>query len=91
MGYVTAVRILDEESLQACAAYVDLNPERAVLAETLEASDYTSVQHRITSLKENRRKERPIVFPAKSQGKALQRQRFSRWTHEPCQPHEPRK
>ena len=45
MGYVTAVRILDEESLQACAAYVDLNPERAVLAETLEASDYTSVQH----------------------------------------------
>ena len=53
MGYVTAVRILDEESLQACAAYVDLNPERAVLAETLEASDYTSVQHRITSLKEN--------------------------------------
>jgi REP element-mobilizing transposase RayT len=47
-----AVRILDEESLLACAAYVDLNPIRAALAETLEASDYTSVQRRITSLKE---------------------------------------
>jgi hypothetical protein len=48
-----AVRILDEESLLACAAYVDLNPIRAALAATLEASDYTSVQPRITSLKEN--------------------------------------
>jgi hypothetical protein len=48
-----AVRILDEESLLACAAYVDLNPIRAALAETLEASDYMSVQRRITTLKEN--------------------------------------
>jgi hypothetical protein len=32
---------------------VDLNPIRAALAETLEASDYTSVQRRITTLKEN--------------------------------------
>ena len=31
----------------------DLNPIRAALAETLEASDYTSVQRRIESLKEN--------------------------------------
>jgi REP element-mobilizing transposase RayT len=44
------VRILDEETLLACAAYVDLNPIRAALAETLEASDYTSVQRRIGSL-----------------------------------------
>ena len=33
-----AVRILDEETLLACAAYVDLNPLRAALAETLETS-----------------------------------------------------
>jgi hypothetical protein len=45
-----AVRILDEETLLACAAYVDLNPIRAALAETLETSDYTSVQRRIASL-----------------------------------------
>ena len=46
-----AVRILDEESLLAGVAYVDLNPIRADLAETLEASDYTSVQRRIDALK----------------------------------------
>jgi len=42
-----AVRLMDEESLLACAAYVDLNPMRAALAETLEASDHTSAQRRI--------------------------------------------
>ncbi len=42
-----AVRLLDEESLLACAVYVDLNPIRAALAETLEESDFTSVQRRI--------------------------------------------
>ena len=45
-----AVRLLDEETLLACAAYVDLNPIRAALAETLEESDFTSVQRRIQAL-----------------------------------------
>ena len=44
------MRILDDESLLACAAYVDLNPIRAALAETLEHSDFTSVQRRIQSI-----------------------------------------
>ena len=48
-----AVRILDEETLLACAAYVDLNPIRAALADTLEESDYTSVQRRLAALKSN--------------------------------------
>ena len=47
-----AVRILDEESLLAGVAYVDLNPIRADFAETLEASDYTSVQRRVEALKD---------------------------------------
>jgi hypothetical protein len=47
-----AVRLLDEESLLACAAYVDLNPIRAALAETLGESDFTSVQRRIQSLQD---------------------------------------
>ena len=44
------MRICDETALLACAAYVDLNPIRAALAETLEGSDYTSIQRRIESL-----------------------------------------
>ena len=49
-GRFRAVRICDEAALLACAAYVDLNPIRAALAETLEESDYTSIQRRIESL-----------------------------------------
>lgn len=47
-----AVRLLDEAAILACAAYVDLNPIRAAMAETLEASDFTSVQRRIESLEQ---------------------------------------
>ncbi len=32
-GVVLAVRLMDEESLWACDAYVDLNPIRAAMAE----------------------------------------------------------
>jgi len=49
-GRYKAVRILDEESLLACAAYIDLNPIRAEVAETLEQCDYTSVQRRIQAI-----------------------------------------
>jgi hypothetical protein len=46
-----AVRLLDEEAILAGAAYVDLNPIRAAIAQTLETSDYTSVQRRIEALR----------------------------------------
>jgi hypothetical protein len=46
-----AVRLLDEASLVACSAYVDLNPIRAAIAESLETSAYTSIQQRIEQLK----------------------------------------
>jgi REP element-mobilizing transposase RayT len=36
-----------EQALLACMAYVDLNPVRAGEADTLEGSDYTSVQARL--------------------------------------------
>ena len=52
-GRFRAVRILDEVTLMACAAYVDLNPIRAAIAETLEESDYTSVQRRIHAMTAN--------------------------------------
>ena len=46
-----AVRLLDETAILACAAYVDLNPIRAEMAQTIEASDFTSAQKRLTALR----------------------------------------
>ncbi len=36
-----AVRLLDETAILACAAYVDLNPIRAALAEMIEETQYS--------------------------------------------------
>ena len=47
-----ATRLVDEASLLACAAYVDLNPIRAAICQTLETSDHTSVQRRIAALRD---------------------------------------
>ena len=46
-GRFKSQALLDEASLIAAMAYVDLNPVRAAMATTPEASDYTSVQQRI--------------------------------------------
>jgi hypothetical protein len=48
-GRFKAVRLCDEAAILACAVYVDLNPIRAGLALTPEASPYTSVRRRILS------------------------------------------
>ena len=45
-----AVRLIDEEAILAAAAYVDLNPIRAAMAETIEDSEFTSAQRRVQSL-----------------------------------------
>ena len=56
-----AVRLLDEAAVAACVAYVDLNPIRAALAETLEESPYTSVQRRIQSMQVKRDADRSLA------------------------------
>lgn len=40
--------LLDESALLACLAYVDLNPVRANMADTLEASKHTSIKKRLS-------------------------------------------
>jgi len=46
-GRFKSQALLDEASVLAAMAYVDLNPIRAGMAETPEESDYTSIQQRI--------------------------------------------
>jgi hypothetical protein len=46
-----AGRLLDETAILACAAYVDLNPIRAAITETIEDSDFTSAQKRAAALR----------------------------------------
>ncbi len=48
-GRFKSQALLDERALFAAMAYVDLNPIRATLAETLVDSNYTSVQERVVS------------------------------------------
>ncbi len=54
-----AVRLLDETAILACAAYVDLNPIRAAMAETIETSDYTSAQQRALEFQQSSSKPLP--------------------------------
>ena len=48
-GRFKSQALLDEAAVIACMAYVDLNPVRAKMAKTVEASDYTSIQQRINA------------------------------------------
>ncbi len=64
-GRFKSQALLEERALLACMAYVDLNPVRAGLSETLEESDYTSIQERIQAYLRNR-EGRPEIDQAPS-------------------------
>jgi len=54
-GRFKSVAILDEESLLATCAYIDLNPVAAGIAEVPEASAHTSIKQRVEHVKEQGR------------------------------------
>jgi hypothetical protein len=45
-GRFSSQALLDEKALAACSAYVDLNPIRAGIADSLTGSDHTSIKRR---------------------------------------------
>ena len=54
-GRFKSVAILDEESLLATCAYIDLNPVAAGIAPTPEESDHTSIKERVDHVRSQRR------------------------------------
>ncbi len=89
-GRYKAQVLLDESSLLACAAYVDLNPIRAALSETPEESLYTGAKDRIDDLVEQEaaqeaakpsrsRNEKPKVAAAASDQPKYRGRRTHDW------------
>ncbi len=59
-GRYKSQALLDEAAVLTCMSYVDFNPIRAGLADSPEASDYTSIQQRIRDWA-NRQPRKPVA------------------------------
>ncbi len=70
-GRFKPTRILDEASLLACCMYVELNPIRAAMAESLEDSHFTSVFDRIGGMKGKKIASSAVSMRALSREEAI--------------------
>ena len=52
-GRFKSQALLNEQAVLACMAYVDLNPVRAALCESLEDSEFTSIKQRIEQINQS--------------------------------------
>jgi len=55
VGRFKSQALLDEGALFTCMAYVDLNPIRAGIFQTLEESDFTSIQERTQAYQQSQK------------------------------------
>lgn len=60
-GRFKSLALLDEQALLACMMYVELNPIRADIADTVQTSDFTQIQQRITEFKAPEKSTKPMI------------------------------